>query len=139
MGLSLRFDPEQLDGDLADEDDVFGGIETEVLVALATDRRVSDAELTGGRPNRGYWADSVIADGEQLGSGLWLLEDAPVGEGTVARAEALMQEALAPIILSGRLVGFDAGVTVEGAHVVIAPVLHLPDGSTRKLGPLRVN
>lgn len=149
--LSLRFDPVELDGDLADVADD-SGVETEALIALATDARVDPSDLDDlllrdlgiaapptGRPNRGYWADAVLNDGEQTGSRLWLLEGAPVADVSIARVEELVAEALAPIVRAGRIASFDAGVSIDGQSIVVAPTLHLPDGSTRTVGPLRVN
>jgi phage gp46-like protein len=149
--LTLRFDPVELDGDLADVADD-SGVETEALIALATDARVDAADLVdallsdlgivappSGRPNRGYWADVVLDDGEQTGSRLWLLEGATASEVSIARVEALVAETLEPIVRAGRITGFDAGVSVDGQNIIVAPTLRLPDGSTRTLGALRVN
>lgn len=148
--LTLRFDPVELDGDLSDVADD-SGVETEAIIALGTDRRVDPSDLVdaflgaigiaqpGGRPNRGYWADAVLDDGDPMGSRLWLLEGAPVATVTTARVEELVAEALDPIVRAGRLTGFDAGVEMVADSIVIKPALRLPDGSERKLGPLRVN
>jgi phage gp46-like protein len=138
MGLSLRMDPLNLDGDLADESDA-SGVETEALIALCTEARVDPSMLGKGRINRGYWADSVLQDGEQLGSSLWLLEDAASASDAAARAEQYVREALAPILASGRIVAVEAGVSITGQHIQVAPRLTLPDGSDRELGALQVN
>lgn len=77
------------------------GLETIVLVALFTDRRITaaEAEELGVTDRRGYWADAV--DGEITGSRLWTLERARVTQETIRRAELYAVEALEPIVAAG--------------------------------------
>ncbi len=138
MGLSMRVDPVYLDGDLVDESDETG-VETEALVALLSDARVDDGLLARGHPNRGYWVDSVLVDGEQLGSPLWLLEDALPSEETARQAGAYVEARLGYLVQEGRARAVAAPVAVTGTHVSVSPQLTLPDGSVRELGALRVN
>lgn len=139
MGLSLRVDPIFLDGDLVDESDDTG-LQTEALVALLSDARVDDNVLGAGRVNRGYWADSVTADGEQVGSSLWLLEDVTPSEQAAALASEYVEAALQPLVRDGRVARIEPGVPeTVGQHLSVSPRLVLPDGSVVELGGLRVN
>ena len=136
--LTLRFDSVELDGDLADESDD-SGVETEALIALATDARVDASELPDGVPNRGWWADFVDPDGEQIGSSLWLAEKEPASDAAAARAEPLVAAALQPLVDAGRATSFTANVARTGQQLTIAPRIELPDGASVALGALRVN
>lgn len=66
--------------DLAIEaDDVAtdAGLETAILLSLATDRRAADEDPlpTGSGDKRGWWADQFAdVDGDLFGSRLWLIE-----------------------------------------------------------------
>jgi phage gp46-like protein len=136
--LTLRFDPTELDGDLADEADE-AGVETEALIALGCDARVDASRLPSGVPNRGWWGDFVTPDGEQIGSSLWLAEKQPASDAAIATVEGLVAEALAPIVAAKRATGFAANVRRDGQHIEVAPALTLADGTSAVLGALRVN
>lgn len=80
-------------------------LETAVVLALFTDRRVPDdhplRDLAGPDP-MGWWGDGVdVRDdlGEvELGSLLWLLRRAPLTDGIVRWAQSMAEEALAPLV-----------------------------------------
>lgn len=137
--LALRFDPEQLDGDLVDGPDPSGGAETEALMQLAIDRRVDALELPAGKDNRGWWVDAFFPDRPPTGSRLWLLEDAPATEETVARSEVFAREALEQLVADGRLTEVTPAGSLDASHVTVAGALVLPSGAVVRLGPLPVN
>lgn len=99
-------------------------LETAVILALFTDRRVPDehplAYLADGDP-RGWWGDGVDVrseDGEEpLGSLLWLLERAPLtlpgGTPIALWARQFALDALAPLLRKGAVVRIDCEVAVN--------------------------
>ena len=84
-------------------------LRTAVILALFTDARVPArhplAHFADPRDRRGWWGNGVDVRADlgeaELGSLLWLLERAPLTEATLQWAQALAQEALAPLITQG--------------------------------------
>jgi phage gp46-like protein len=73
------------DGAALERDD---GLETAVVLSLFTDQRVSSAELPAGEPSqRGWWGDQ-FADGDQIGSKLWLARRGKINNQTAVEWEA---------------------------------------------------
>jgi phage gp46-like protein len=134
---ALRF-TDALDADLADAEDVHG-IETEALIALASDARVADNELPAGVPNRGWWADRFDPSGEQTGSRLWLLESVVATPDNARRAEDYALEALAYLVRSGRARAIRPLGEVVGERLLLRVSIVLRSGQVAQLDPLRVN
>lgn len=91
------------------------GLHTATMLCLLTDRRLPP-ELEGtaddGDP-RGWWGDSIRLDDEPdeaLGSLLWTLERSALDDGTLARAIAYAEDALAVLREQGAV----ARTEVEG-------------------------
>lgn len=79
--LALRLGPvDEYLADLAIESDDLAsdaGLQTAILLSLATDRRANDDDPlpTGNGDKRGWWADQFAdVDGDKFGSRLWLIE-----------------------------------------------------------------
>lgn len=86
-------------GDLAADDT----LQTAVVISLFTDRRArpDDVLPQADADPRGWWADSLGAEGEQIGSRLWLLSREKQTPETVARAREYAEEALAWLVSDG--------------------------------------
>lgn len=97
-----------------------GGVRTAVLVSLLTDRRAAAGELPAGETDRrGWWGDSLAADGDRIGSGLWLLGREARRPDVVRRAEGYAREALAWLVEDGAAERVDVAVSGDGAVLCI--------------------
>lgn len=106
-----------------------GGVRTAVLVSLLTDRRAAAGELPAGETDRrGWWGDSLAADGDRIGSGLWLLGREARRPDVVRRAEGYAREALAWLVEDGAAERVDVAVSGDGAVLCIDVDVHLPRG-----------
>ncbi|SHO65809.1 Mu-like prophage protein gp46 [Pseudoxanthobacter soli DSM 19599] len=112
-------------------------IETAVILALFTDRRVPEGHplATGIDDRRGWWGDGVdvradLGEGE-IGSLLWLLERQTVSDEMAAWARTLAAEALAPLISQGVAVRVDTSAEARPAErtILLAVTLYGRDGS----------
>ena len=80
-------------GDVATDE----GLETAVLISLFTDRRAlaSDELPAGGTDRRGWWGDvEPPAEGDEIGSRLWLLRREKRTADVLNRAREYAREAL---------------------------------------------
>lgn len=85
-------------GALAQDD----GLATAVLLSLFLDRRAGpDDPLPDGTDRRGWLGDALAADGDRIGSRLWLLMREKQVEETRRRAEEYAEEALAWLVEDG--------------------------------------
>lgn len=84
------------DGDLASDE----GLETAVILSLFLDRRAlsSDSLPDASGDRRGWWADALAEDNDQIGSRLWLLDRANLSQQTLVDAKAYVEEALAWLV-----------------------------------------
>lgn len=77
------------------------GLETAVLLSLFLDRRADDGDVLpdGETDRRGWWADAFpVANGDRIGSRLWMLARARQPDAAATRAEEYAREALAWLV-----------------------------------------
>jgi len=87
----LSFDITMENNDLKMDD----SLKTAIIISLFTDRRVTVDELPDGESDlRGWWADALNGDGDQIGSKLWTLKREKITEDLLARAKRYCEEAL---------------------------------------------
>jgi phage gp46-like protein len=93
------FDIDIVSGDLLTDN----GMRTAVLISLFTDRVANDDDAIpdGSDNRRGYWADAYAANGDKIGSRLWLLGREMQTNDTLTRAEEYADEALAWLLADG--------------------------------------
>ncbi|MBF0247137.1 MAG: phage GP46 family protein [Alphaproteobacteria bacterium] len=118
------------------------GLETAIAVSLFTDRRADPDDVLPD-PNgqrRGWWGDVVPptvdgtpADGDRIGSRLWLLSREKIIPETIARARTYAREALQWLIDDGVAARIDVDVTVPktpvgGGVLALAITVYRPDG-----------
>jgi phage gp46-like protein len=79
------------------------GLETSVIISLFSDKRLPDGQTPNDGTNdpRGWWGDLGDADGQQIGSLLWLLWREKVLPATVERAVEYCKDALQWMINDG--------------------------------------
>ena len=107
MDAALVFDPDTVTadigvaaGDLVHED----GLKTAVLISLFTDRRAEadDALPADDSDRRGWWGDLVPpAEGDRIGSKLWLLTREKTTREVLNRAREYARESLEWLIEDG--------------------------------------
>lgn len=117
-----------IDGaDLARE----GSLTTAILLSLFTDRRVSADELPAGETDRrGWWGDALSADGDRIGSKLWLLARRKQSPDVLLEAESHAAEALAWMTEDGVATAVDVSATFpDDERLEILAVATRPDGS----------
>jgi phage gp46-like protein len=75
---------------------VDNGLRTAIIISLFTDRQANDVdELTDGSQNkRGWWADALGAQGDKIGSRLYLLRRSKQTPGVLITAREYCIEAL---------------------------------------------
>ena len=95
-----------------------------VVVSLLSDRRVPAGELPPGETDRrGWWGDSVAdADGDRIGSRLWLIGREKVTPAIVPRAEAYAREALEWLVEDGHVEHVDVAAAVEAGPALVIRV-----------------
>lgn len=115
------------------------GLETAIAVSLFTDRRADPDDVlpdpAGTR--RGWWGDVVPptvdgtpAEGDLIGSRLWLLSREKIVPETIARARTYAREALQWLIDDGVAARVDVDVQAKpGGVLALAITVHRPDGS----------
>lgn len=87
----LYFDLEMKNNDLS----LDLTLKTAIEISLFSDRRVSVDELPEGETDqRGWWADALNDDQDEIGSKLWLLKREKVTQNIVDRAREYCEEAL---------------------------------------------
>lgn len=122
----LAIDPATLD--LAAED----GLATAVILSLFTDRRDPEAEEAG-EPPRGWWADGLAPDGDEIGSLLWTLDRAKNTDDVPVRAEEFSREALAWMVADGVASAVDVAAERSGRYGLSLDVtVMLPTGDLRE-------
>lgn len=116
--------------DLATDD----GLRTAVIMSLFTDARArADDPLPDDEARRGWWGDSLDAQGEpHIGSRLWLLSREKQLAKVLERARGYVEEALAWLVTDG--VAKSVTVTVE---IVRTGVLGFGVLIDRPAGPSR--
>ena len=87
----LSFDITMESNDLKLDD----SLKTAVIISLFTDRRVTVDELPDGENDRrGWWADALNGDRDQIGSKLWTLKREKITQDLLDRAKKYCEEAL---------------------------------------------
>jgi phage gp46-like protein len=114
-------------------------MESEIIVALGSEARVAENEVPHGKVNRGYWADALDDSGEQTGSRLWLLEDAPATPENARRAESFALEALRFLTSSRRARAVRPRAELIDTVIWLHIAVTLPSGIVRNFGPYRAN
>jgi phage gp46-like protein len=115
--LRINWDTELQEGDILFQDGDFEaepGLQTAVLISLFTDRHAEETdELDDIDDKRGWWGDQidVIAEGDEIGSRLWLLERQVIRQNTLVKIQQYDEEALQWMIDDG--VVADINVIVE--------------------------
>lgn len=105
-----------MSGGLLQED---GTAETAIIISLFSDRRAEpDDELPVGHDDRrGWWGDAMplanadAAEGDRIGSRLWLLKREKQTQETLNRARGYIEEALAWTIADGVFASLDVTVS----------------------------
>jgi len=100
-------------------------LETEIIISLFTDARVTDDELPeGDNDKRGWW-------GEPIGSKLWLLKRALATKETLDRAESYSAEALQRLVEIGLAREINTKARWLNAGVMLLEIeVVKPDGDT---------
>lgn len=107
MDAALLFDADTLAADLGiDKGDLVAesGLKTAVLISLFTDRRAdADDKLPAeASDRRGWWGDLVPpAEGDRIGSKLWLLSREKTTDAILNRAREYAREALEWLVEDG--------------------------------------
>ena len=87
----LSFDLKMENNDFALDDT----LKTAVIISLFTDHRVTIDELPDGeKDRRGWWADALNDDGDQIGSKLWTLKREKITQEIMDRFQQYCEESL---------------------------------------------
>lgn len=130
--LSLGWNPDTLSADLAAGAEAGGdlaGLASAVIVSLFTDRlaEADDTLPAGDGDRRGWWGDALAADGDRIGSRLWLLNREKQRRSVLGRAEDYCREALQWLIDDGIAEAVDIEVAFIRRGVLgIAVTVHRP-------------
>jgi len=109
--IRINWDEDYLEGDFVFDTDLQDlesdeGLETAVLISLFTDQRAKDDDILPddrSDDKRGWWGDLVspFADGDQIGSRLWLLERSKTTPSVLQKAKQYVTEALQWMVEDG--------------------------------------
>lgn len=103
-------------------------------ISLLSDRRAAADDVLpddrGPLPYRGgWWADQYLADGDRMGSRLWLCRARPLTEETQQEARAYAEEALQSLITDGLVSRIEIEVEAqEGNRLALAVTCYKQDG-----------
>ena len=105
------FDLVEENGDIASVD----GLETAIITSLFTDARTSSGEVPAAYNRRGFSGNLLrIDDDYELGSELWLLEQARLDRNTLNRAQDFAYKSLLWMITKGLAENIEVNVVKEG-------------------------
>lgn len=105
-----------------------------MLLSLFTDRRVPAEEPPAGEVDRrGWWGDTLAADGDRIGSRLWLLGRESRRPDIVRRAEEYAREALVWLLDDGVAVRVDVAAEDASGVLLVTVDVYLPDGSSERI------
>lgn len=142
--IAVVYDNAQHEGQLAYSGgrmvDAGHDLETAALMSLLCHARALPGDvLPIGTNRRGYWADAFDADGDQLGSMLWLLETAVATPANAQRAEGYAQEALKWLLDERHVLAIDTESEVKSEQIWLKITFTLPSGAQVSLSPFKVN
>jgi phage gp46-like protein len=107
------FDLVEEDGDIASVD----GLETAIITSLFTDARTSSGEVPAAYSRRGFSGNLLrIDDDYELGSELWLLEQARLEQNTLNRAQDFAYKSLVWMITKGLAENIEVNVIIQGVR-----------------------
>ncbi|TCS62594.1 phage GP46 family protein [Varunaivibrio sulfuroxidans] len=151
MDAVIYLDEKTLTGDLSMDGAglaVDGGLGTAIAISLFTDRRAHPDDILpgdgaprsggrGGGDRRGWWGDGAPpvvdgapAEGDRIGSRLWLLGREKIVPETIARARTYVREALQWLIDDGVAARVDVAVeAAPGGVLAIAITVRRPTGA----------
>ncbi len=120
-----------VDGDLATD----AGLRSAIVLSLFTDRRARDDDALPqeGADRRGWWADALGDENDQIGSRLWLLGREKMTPETVAKAQEYAEEALTWLIRDGVIRSLSVEVEIIGPSALgLAITVGRGDGPDRQ-------
>jgi phage gp46-like protein len=79
--------------------------DTAILVSLFSDKRADPSEVLESQNRRGWWGNAFYqdTDDKEMGSKLWLLEQARLTQDTANRAQDYVRDALSWLVEGGYL------------------------------------
>lgn len=99
--VDIAIDPDTGDFLLVD------GFETALTMSLFSERRADDSEVPTAELRRGWWGNTVGPEGFEIGSKLWLLDQARRNQSTLNSAVDFSTSALNWLIEDGHLISID--------------------------------
>ena len=131
---ALRWNDDAYAGDIALEGaDLVRetGLRTAVLLSLFTDRRAESGDIPESEDPRGWWADTIDAGDDRIGSRLWLLGRSKQTTHVPVLAEEYVREALEWFVEDGIADRVDVSATWAGpGRLCIEPAI-VRGGQTR--------
>lgn len=107
------FDLVEENGDIASVD----GLETAIITSLFTDARTSSGEVPAAYNRRGFSGNLLrIDDDYELGSELWLLDQARLDQNTLNRAQDFAYKSLLWMITKGLAENIEVNVIKQGTR-----------------------
>lgn len=120
-----------VDGDLATD----AGLRSAIVLSLFTDRRARDDDALPqeGADRRGWWADALGDENDQIGSRLWLLGREKMTPEMIAKAQEYAEEALNWLIRDGVIRSLLVEVEIIGPSALgLAITVGRGDGPDRQ-------
>lgn len=111
------------------------GLETAILISLFTDKRVSASEVPqDGDSQRGWWADEFAeADGDEIGSKLWLFERGKINAQTAQAVQVRARQALEWMITDGVASAVEVTTSLEKDRIQINVSVRRPEDESTNL------
>jgi phage gp46-like protein len=112
-----------------------GGLETAVFISLFSDARASlDDELSDNtKDRRGWFGDGIDADGDSMGSKLWLLDRSKTLKEVISRSATYAREALEWLLVDGIASKVNVTSSRAGANqdwLILEIDIQKPNGTT---------
>lgn len=106
------------------------GFETALVMSLFCERRADISEVPTAELRRGWWGNEVDPEGFEMGSKLWLLDQARRTQETLNKAQDYAREALQWLVDDDHLISFDVSARFTSNNMVLDVVLKRSNSAT---------
>ena len=112
-GFDISIDPAT--GDLA----LTAGFDTSLKMSLFEERRANREEMVPSERRRGWWGNTLFSPSFEVGSKLWLLDQARLTQETLNKAIDYARTALQWLVTDGHLESIEVSGRIEAETIVL--------------------
>ena len=106
------------------------GFDTAITMSLFCERRADTSEVPTAELRRGWWGNTIGPEGFEIGSKLWLLDQARQTQATLNKAVDYAREALQWLVDDGHLVSIDVSAAFSTNGITLNITLNRSNSAT---------